>query len=160
MSYSQSKKHKFAQSGLFFTEINEFLRRELAEEGYDSCTVKSSAAKTEVKIKASKPQGVLGEKGKRLRELTLVIEKRFRLPEGNVEISIEKIADRGLSAAVQCESLKFKLVEGLAVRRAAYSVLRFVMESGAQGCEVCISGKIRAARAKVMKFNDGFMIHA
>jgi small subunit ribosomal protein S3e len=34
------------------------------------------------------------------------------------------------------------------------------MESGAKGCEVVVSGKIRAARAKSMKFVDGFMIHS
>lgn len=34
------------------------------------------------------------------------------------------------------------------------------MESGAKGCEVVVSGKLRAARAKSMKFVDGFMIHS
>lgn len=34
------------------------------------------------------------------------------------------------------------------------------MESGAKGVEVVVSGKIRAARAKSMKFTDGFMIHS
>lgn len=34
------------------------------------------------------------------------------------------------------------------------------MESGAKGCEVVVSGKLRAARAKAMKFTDGFMIHS
>lgn len=84
---------------------------------------------------------------------------------------------RGLSAIAQCESLRYKLLGGLAVRRyvdlthigsfvylsfssACYGVLRFVMESGAKGCEVVVSGKLRAARAKSMKFTDGFMIHS
>ena len=56
--------------------------------------------------------------------------------------------------------MRFKLFGGLAVRRACYGVLRTVMESGAKGCEVIVSGKLRAARAKSMKFTDGFMIHA
>src|SRR5579871_272050 len=43
---------------------------------------------------------------------------------------------------------------------ACYGVLRFIMESGAKGCEVVVSGKLRAARAKSMKFTDGFMIHS
>jgi small subunit ribosomal protein S3e len=34
------------------------------------------------------------------------------------------------------------------------------MESGAKGCEVVVSGKVRAARAKAMKFSDGFFIHS
>jgi ribosomal protein S3 len=46
------------------------------------------------------------------------------------------------------------------ISRACYGVLRFVMESGAKGCEVVVSGKLRAARAKSMKFTDGFMIHS
>src|SRR3954464_12904756 len=46
------------------------------------------------------------------------------------------------------------------IYRACYGVLRFIMESGAKGCEVVVSGKLRAARAKSMKFVDGFMIHS
>ena len=34
------------------------------------------------------------------------------------------------------------------------------MESGAKGCEVVVSGKLRGQRAKSMKFTDGFMIHS
>ena len=44
--------------------------------------------------------------------------------------------------------------------RACYGVLRFIMESGAKGCEVVVSGKLRGQRAKSMKFVDGLMIHA
>ena len=32
------------------------------------------------------------------------------------------------------------------------------MESGAKGCEVIVSGKLRAQRAKAMKFKDGYMV--
>lgn len=34
------------------------------------------------------------------------------------------------------------------------------MESGAKGCEVVVSGKLRGQRAKSMKFADGLMIHS
>ena len=44
--------------------------------------------------------------------------------------------------------------------RACYGVVRFIMESGAKGCEVVVSGKLRGQRAKSMKFTDGFMIHS
>jgi small subunit ribosomal protein S3e len=39
-------------------------------------------------------------------------------------------------------------------------VLRFIMESGARGCEIIVSGKLRGQRAKAMKFVDGVMIHS
>lgn len=44
--------------------------------------------------------------------------------------------------------------------RACYGVLRFIMESGAKGCEIVVSGKLRGQRAKSMKFLDGLMIHS
>jgi len=99
-----------------------------------------------------------GEKGRRIRELTLCVQKRFKFPEGSVELYAEKVANRGLCAVAQAESLRYKLLGGLAVRRACYGVLRFVMESGAKGCEVIVSGKLRAQRAKSMKFKDGYMV--
>ena len=34
------------------------------------------------------------------------------------------------------------------------------MESGARGCEIIVSGKLRGQRAKSMKFVDGLMIHS
>ena len=58
-----------------------------------------------------------GTKGRRIRELTSVVQKRFKFPEGSVELYAEKVANRGLSAIAQAESLRYKLLGGLAVRR-------------------------------------------
>ncbi|KAJ2009587.1 40S ribosomal protein S3 [Coemansia thaxteri] len=155
-----SKKQKFVADGVFYAELNDFFQRELAAEGYSGCEVRVTPARTEIIIRATHTQEVLGEKGRRIRELTSIVQKRFNFPEGTVELYAEKVASRGLCAVAQCESLKFKLLQGLAVRRAAYSVVRYVMESGAKGCEVIVSGKLRAARAKSMKFSEGFMVHS
>jgi ribosomal protein uS3 len=107
-------------------------------------------------IRATHTQEVLGEQGRRIRELTSLIQKRFKFPENSVSLYAAKVQNRGLSAVAQCESLRYKLLNGLAVRRACYGVLRFIMESGAKGCEVVVSGKLRAARAKSMKFTVRF----
>ncbi|KAJ2776664.1 40S ribosomal protein S3 [Coemansia javaensis] len=155
-----SKKHKFVADGVFYAELNEFFQRELAAEGYSGCEVRVTPTRTEIIIRATSTQDVLGVNGRRIRMLTSIVQKRFNFPEGTVELYAEKVAVRGLCAITQCESLKFKLLQGLAVRRAAYSVVRYVMESGAKGCEVVVSGKLRAARAKSMKFSDGFMLHS
>lgn len=149
---------QFVADGVFYAELNEIFQRELAEDGYAGVEVRVTPMRTEIIIKATRSQNVLGEKGRRIRELTAIVQKRFNFPPESVELYAEKVANRGLSAVAQAESLRYKLLGGLAVRRAAYGVLRFVMESGAKGCEVVISGKLRAQRAKAMKFKDGYMI--
>jgi small subunit ribosomal protein S3e len=155
-----TKKKKAVQDGLFKAELNNFLTKELAEDGYAGVEVRRAPTRTEVIITATRTQNVLGERGRRIRELTAVVQKRFAFNVGQVELYAEKVANRGLCAVAQCESLRFKLVGGLAVRRACYGVLRFIMESQAKGCEIIVSGKLRGQRAKSMKFVDGVMIHS
>ncbi|KAL4433613.1 hypothetical protein ABPG75_000054 [Micractinium tetrahymenae] len=155
---SISKARKAVADGVFYAELNELLMRELGGEGYSGVEVRVTPMRTEVIIRATRTQSVLGVKGRRIRELTSVVQKRFKFPEGSVELYAEKVANRGLCAVAQAESMRYKLLGGLAVRRACYGVLRFVMESGAKGCEVIVSGKLRAQRAKSMKFKDGYMV--
>jgi small subunit ribosomal protein S3e len=155
-----SKKRKFVREGLFRAELNEFLMRELAEDGYSGLEIRVAPNRTEIIIMATRTQNVLGDKGRRIRELTSVVTKRFGFQPGSIDLFAEKVGVRGLCAIAQAESLRYKLVGGLAVRRACYGVLRFIMESGAKGCEVVVSGKLRGQRAKSMKFVDGLMIHS
>ena len=131
-----SKKRKFVADGVFYSELNEFLQRTLAEDGFSGAEVRVTPIRTEIIIRATRTREVLGEKGRRIRELTAVVQKRFGFPENSVELFAERVENRGLSAMAQCESLRFKLLGGLVVRRACYGVVRFVMENGAKGCEV------------------------
>lgn len=196
MAPQVTKKRRFIMDGVFYAEMNEFFMRELPEEGYAGVEVRVGPSKTEVRIRATRPQNVIGEKSRRILELTALVQKRFSLPEDSIALYAEKINNRGLCAIAQAESLRYKLLQGIAVRRACYGVLRFVMESNAkvctmdriilcatslggfklrqtfpwppnltrhqcvvvQGCEVAVSGKLRAQRAKTMKFVDGYML--
>merc|ERR1711982_313930 len=155
-----SKKRKFVADGVFKAELNRLLTEELAEDGYSGVEVRVTPTRSEIIIMATRTQNVLGEKGRRIKELTSAVQKRFNYPDGTVELYAEKVATRGLCAIAQAESLRYKLIGGLAVRRACYGVLRFIMESGAKGCEVVVSVKLRGQRAKAMKFVDGLMIHS
>ena len=91
--------------------------RELAEEGYSGCEVRVTHARTEIIIRATHTQEVLGDKGRRIRELKALVEKRFKFSEGSLELYAEKVQFRGLSAVAQAESLRYKLLGGLAMRR-------------------------------------------
>eukprot|EP00009_Paramoeba_aestuarina_P007243 CAMPEP_0201513574 /NCGR_PEP_ID=MMETSP0161_2-20130828/5600_1 /ASSEMBLY_ACC=CAM_ASM_000251 /TAXON_ID=180227 /ORGANISM="Neoparamoeba aestuarina, Strain SoJaBio B1-5/56/2" /LENGTH=243 /DNA_ID=CAMNT_0047909857 /DNA_START=47 /DNA_END=778 /DNA_ORIENTATION=- len=153
-----TKKRKFVADGVFYAELNEFLTRELAEDNYSGVEVRVTPSATEIIIHATRTKNVLGENAIRIRELTTVVQKRFGFPEGTVHLYVQRVENRALCAVAQAESLRYKLMMGLAVRRACYGVLRFIMDSSAKGCEVIVSGKIRGQRAKGMKFVDGYML--
>uniref|UniRef100_A0A8C8U6K0 KH type-2 domain-containing protein n=1 Tax=Peromyscus maniculatus bairdii TaxID=230844 RepID=A0A8C8U6K0_PERMB len=84
MEVQTSKKRKFVAG--------------LAEDGYSGVEVQVTPARTEIIISATKTQSVLGEKGRLVRELTAVVQKRFGFPMSSVELYKEKVATRGLCA--------------------------------------------------------------
>lgn len=81
---------QFVQDGVFRAELNEFFTRELAEDGYSGVEVRVTPTRTEIIILATRTQNVLGEKGRRIRELTSVVQKRFAFTEGTVEVRLNK----------------------------------------------------------------------
>lgn len=90
-------------------------------------------------------QNVLGEKDQWIWELANEGQK-IGSPGCCVELHAEKVATIGLCAIAQTESLHYKLLGGLAVWRAWYGVLQFIMESGAKGYKVMVSGKLQGRR--------------
>merc|ERR1712185_82359 len=81
-------------------------KREFAEDGYSGVEVRKTPMRTEIIIRATRTQNVLGEKGQRIRELTSVVQKCFAFQDGAVELYAERVANRGLCAQAQAESLK------------------------------------------------------
>lgn len=61
-----------------------------------------------------------------------MVQKRFKFPAESVELYAEKVNNRGLCAVAQAESLRYKLLGGLAVRRWAPAPV------GAAGRSCCL----------------------
>ena len=154
-----SKKRKFVADGVFNAEIHEFFSRHLTTAGYSGLIVKRTSDKVIVMIKVVNRKEAVGENGHKGNELQALIEKRFNLPTGSVQLKFDTIAQKSLSASAQAEFLKSKLMQGAAVRSAAMTVIRSVMRNrGVKGCSVFISGKMRQQRAKRMKYKSGYLI--
>jgi len=161
-----SKKRKFIKNGVFFAEINEFLRRMLAEDGYAGVEIKPRPECTQIVIKCTKTPEVV----KRIPYIQKLLQLRHQKQKEDedsgdkkkqepIKVFAEKVQPRGLSARAQAQSICYKLKGGLAVRRACYGGLKFIMDNGgAKGVQIIISGKLRGARAKAMKFKEGYMI--
>merc|ERR1712169_76606 len=81
-----SKKRKFVADGVFYAELNEFLYRELSEDGFAGIEVRMTPTRTEVIIRATRTKNVLGEKGRRIRELTTLVQRRWGFKDGAIEL--------------------------------------------------------------------------
>jgi len=126
--------------------------------GYAGVHVHRDLTCTHITIRTTRMDDVIGQDGRGVNELQGLIQQRFGFKDGQVKLAIEKVVKRGLAAEVQAENVRTRLLEGLPARRAIMGVLRNVIEEGARGCEVVVTGKLRGGRAKAMKFRQGYMI--
>jgi small subunit ribosomal protein S3 len=137
------------------TEINEFLRKELERAGYGGVDISKTPLGTHIVVYAMRPGLVIGRGGGTIRELAKTLEETFELP--NPQISVSEIEIPELNAYVVASRVSSALQRGVHYRRAGFWALNRVMDAGALGAEIIISGKLRTDRARYEKFRDGYL---
>lgn len=137
------------------TEIDEFLRKELERAGYGGVDISKTPLGTHIVVYAMRPGLVIGRGGGTIRELAKTLEENFELP--NPQISVSEIEIPELNAYVVASRVSSALQRGVHYRRAGFWALNRVMDAGALGAEIIISGKLRTDRARYEKFRDGYL---
>jgi small subunit ribosomal protein S3 len=145
----------FIKEGVKEMLIDEYLEKELRRGGYGGLDIKKTPLGTKVIIFAASPGYVIGRGGRRIRQLTRILETQFGLE--NPQIEVEEIKNPYLNAKVQAVRLAQALERGIHFRRAAYSAIRAIMRNGARGVEIRLSGKLTGERAKSVRFYQGYL---
>lgn len=145
----------FVTESLKRTEIDEFLQRKLERAGYGGVTISKTPLGTHIVIYAMRPGLVIGRGGETIREMAATLEQTFKVP--NPQISVSEIEIPELNAFVVASKIASALQRGVHFRRAGFWALNQVMEAGALGAEVRISGKLRTERARYEKFKAGYL---
>jgi small subunit ribosomal protein S3 len=136
------------------TEIDEFLQKKLERAGYGGVTISKTPLGTHIVIYAMRPGLVIGRGGETIRELASILEEKFKVP--NPQISVSEIEIPELNAYVVASRIASALQRGVHFRRAGFWALNQVMDAGALGAEIIISGKLRTERARYEKFRAGY----
>jgi small subunit ribosomal protein S3 len=145
----------FISESLKKTEIDEFLRNEFERAGYGGVDVSKTPLGTHVVIYAMRPGLVIGRGGETIRELAGALEEKFQL--ANPQISVAEIEIPEFNAHVVASRVASALQRGIHHRRAGFWALTQVMNAGALGAEIIISGKLRTERARFEKFRAGYL---
>ncbi|MEM3627767.1 MAG: 30S ribosomal protein S3 [Candidatus Bathyarchaeia archaeon] len=145
----------FISESIKRTEIDEFLQKKLEKAGYGGVTISRTPLGTHIVIYAMRPGLVIGRGGETIKELATILEKKFKVP--NPQISVSEIEIPELNPYVVASRIAAALERGVHFRRAGFWALNQVMEAGALGVEIVISGKLRTERARYEKFRAGYL---
>ncbi|KAI5180518.1 small subunit ribosomal protein S3e [Nematocida sp. AWRm80] len=146
--------------GLIYAEMNEFFSKMLVNDGYAGMSYKPFVCPCEITLRVAHPAGLLENNKLRIKQLTAMLEMRFKLQLGTVHILIEQVRNKTLNAQIQADMIKQKLSAAMPVRRVVSSALRTMIEGGAEGAQVIVSGKLKGQRAKSYKVSAGILMHS
>ncbi|MBY8988015.1 MAG: 30S ribosomal protein S3 [Candidatus Lokiarchaeota archaeon] len=145
----------FIEQGIQLMQINEYLRSELVRAGFAGIDIQKTPLGVRITLRTSRPGLVIGKGGKRIQEITEVLHERFGLEMPQIEV--EEVPNPDLNAQIMAERLAYSLDRGRHYRRAGYYILRKIMDSGARGTEIIVSGKVTSQRARTTVFRAGTM---
>ncbi len=148
---------KFINQKLKEFQIQEYVGNLLRGTGYSHTEIQRTPLGEKVIIYTTRPGVVVGKKGENINKLTTVLKKKFKMENPQIEIGdipnpmldVNYIADKIASTLERFGSNRFKSV--------GYKTLQNILDAGALGAEIVISGKVPSARAKMWRFKAGYL---
>ncbi|MCE2614983.1 MAG: 30S ribosomal protein S3 [Nitrosopumilus sp. (ex Thoosa mismalolli)] len=138
--------------------LKDYLRGAIKEAGFSHAEISKTPTGTRVALHVTRPGIVIGRKGSGIRELTEKLATDFGLK--SPQISVVEIDKPELSPSVMCNRMASHLERGTAFRRATMWTLKQIMENGAMGVQITISGKLRGDRSAFEKHTAGVLPRA
>ena len=137
--------------------VENFVRTEIRDVPIKEVKFEKNPLGERITIYTSTPGLVIGREGANIKALTRSLKARFNFE--NPQIKIGQVSHTHLSAAIVAKiiandlgnfgSQKFKLT--------GFKALTGIMNAGAMGCEITISGKLPSSRAKTWRFSKGYL---
>jgi small subunit ribosomal protein S3 len=145
--------HKIINRNVERQLVREYLLKETERAGFGGLTFNRTPEGTKVTLRAEQVGRIIGRRGKVIHDLQRRLQEDFNL--SNPQLEVEEIEESRINAQVMASRLASSLERGWFFRRAGHSTVQNIMDAGARGCIVILSGKITGARHRVEKFQKG-----
>ncbi len=147
--FIQIKKQEFG--------IKEYIKRDLGKGKISRLDIEYTPVGEKIIVSTSRPGLVIGRRGEKIGELTGVLKTKFKLENPHIEIEEIKhplfdsqlVADEIAMALERMGNLRFKVI--------AYRKLQEIMNAGALGCELRLTGKLPSERSRSWRFAEGYL---
>ncbi len=148
---------KFVQQNMKEFQILEYIDHNLGKVGHSFTKLKKTPLGEKVIIYAFRPGLIVGKGGAAIKKLTKVLKTQFNLE--NPQIEINEVEDINLDAKIIAERIANSLERFGANRFKGimHKTMTDVMNAGALGVEIILSGKIPGARAKSWRSYQGYL---
>jgi small subunit ribosomal protein S3 len=149
---------KFIKTNIKLSDVETFLSKEFSRAGYSHVEISRTPVSTRVTVWAQKPGMVIGRGGKTIDALTETLKTKFGME--NPALDVQEISNPDLDARIVAEQIVSGIERGLNYKRVVQMTIQRVIQSGAVGVAVRISGKVGGEMSRTEKFNAGYLKYA
>lgn len=146
---------KFIEKGTQKSEMEKYLNKTLERADYSHSDIKRTPLNTRIVIYAGRPGVVIGHAGTKINEMTSDLKRRFNID--NPQIEVKSVEHPSLDAKVVAKQIASSLERGTKHRQIVNIMLKKIIEAGAIGAEITVSGKITGSRSRTEKFMLGYL---
>lgn len=115
--------------------------------------IERSIGDLKIVIYTGRPGVIIGRAGKGLQSLR---EKLGKILKGKFKLDVIEVKKADLDAQIVSDTIGIQISKRLPYRRAVKQAISKVMDAGAKGVKICISGRLGGAEiARQEKFNRG-----
>jgi len=143
------KKEEFA--------VKEYVKKSLGKGKISRIRIEYTPVGEKIIISTNKPGLIIGRGGEKINELTNTIRNRFNLENPHIEIDEIKVAEFDAQVIADEIALSLERFGPLKFKVVSYRMLQRIIEAGALGVEIRLSGKLPGARAKTWRFAQGYL---
>ncbi|MCX8158697.1 MAG: 30S ribosomal protein S3 [Candidatus Pacearchaeota archaeon] len=137
--------------------VKEYIKSSMGKGKISNVSIEYTPVGEKIIISTPKPGLIIGKRGEKIEDLTKILKKNFHLENPHIEIREIKnpyldaklVADEIAILLERQGALKFKII--------AYKMLTQIMDAGALGAEIVLSGKLPSERARSWRFAQGYL---
>ncbi len=137
------------------SNLEEFVRALFNTARCGEIEVQHTPVVTRIIIHTTTPGLIIGSGGDRIKEAAEMVKQKFKIE--NPQIDVQKIDNPDLDSNIIAQGIGAALESGMNFRRVGNQYVERVMDSGATGCEIVMSGVITGARGRTERFVAGYI---
>ncbi len=147
----------FVEQGIRKVELDSYLRGQLKKAGFTKAEIMKTPLVTRIVVNVTTPGLAIGKGGQNIRQLTSVIKERFKID--NPQLEIKEIERPNLDAQVVSDKISSLISTGYSWRSVVYKIIKDIMNDGAQGVEIKLSGVLagKGQRKRRQRIFSGYM---
>jgi small subunit ribosomal protein S3 len=150
-------KKYFVKQGIREVSIEDFIRENFPSADYSNIELQRTPLGLKVLIYTHKPGRVIGRSGSKINRMSDSLKEKFELD--NPQLDVKSIANPNLDAKIVAKQIKTALERGYNYKKIGNLSLKRVMDAGAIGVEIIISGKLGGSKGRMGKFTAGYLKH-